>query len=293
MQNYISVNGSLPPTSVRSPTTDEPPRVIGYLGMNTRILPFLEQNAIYNAINFSIASEGPNGENDTALTSQINSFNCPSDGNVPSYAYKLKNGTGSQLIGYTSYPNNIGTIYSNNGGRLDGPAYAFGYPTYGPTVTLANLVDGTSNTAIFSEWVRGRNETRQFGLHQLYVTSTPPPKTSSTYLSPMTYLSACKASQTIFTVWSRKGEDWLTSHAGEGGPYSHLMTPNLNACLFAGDNENTNLRTLIGASSYHSGGVNVSFLDGSVHFVKSSISPVTWWAIATMAGNEVISASSL
>ena len=34
-------------------------------------------------------------------------------------------------------------------------------------------------------------------------------------------------------------------------------------------------------------------LDGSVKFVKNSINPQTWWAIATKAGGEVISADSL
>jgi hypothetical protein len=39
--------------------------------------------------------------------------------------------------------------------------------------------------------------------------------------------------------------------------------------------------------------VNVGFLDGSDRFIKNSISPQTWGAIATHAGGEVIDASSL
>jgi hypothetical protein len=38
--------------------------------------------------------------------------------------------------------------------------------------------------------------------------------------------------------------------------------------------------------------VNVAFMDGSVHFIKNSVSQQIWWAIATMAGGEVVSASS-
>lgn len=49
---------------------------------------------------------------------------------------------------------------------------------------------------------------------------------------------------------------------------------------------------MVGTSSYHPGGVNVGFLDGSVRFVKASVNPNTWWAIATKAGGEVIDASS-
>ena len=35
--------------------------------------------------------------------------------------------------------------------------------------------------------------------------------------------------------------------------------------------------------SNHPGGVNVAFADGSVHFVKSSVAPNTWWALGSRA----------
>jgi hypothetical protein len=33
-------------------------------------------------------------------------------------------------------------------------------------------------------------------------------------------------------------------------------------------------------------------LDGSVRFVKDTVAPATWWALATKAGGEVISSDS-
>ncbi len=45
----------------------------------------------------------------------------------------------------------------------------------------------------------------------------------------------------------------------------------------------------LSASSRHSGGVNTLFGDGSVHFVKDSVSPVTWRALGTIRGGEVVS----
>ena len=44
--------------------------------------------------------------------------------------------------------------------------------------------------------------------------------------------------------------------------------------------------------SRHPGGVNFLFADGSVHFLKDSINPATWRALATRAGAEVISSDS-
>lgn len=46
------------------------------------------------------------------------------------------------------------------------------------------------------------------------------------------------------------------------------------------------------ARSYHPGGVNALFGDGSVRFVKSTINGWTWRALGTVAGGEVISADS-
>jgi prepilin-type processing-associated H-X9-DG protein len=44
--------------------------------------------------------------------------------------------------------------------------------------------------------------------------------------------------------------------------------------------------------SRHPGGANMLFADGSVRFLKSSINPITWRALATRGLGEVISADS-
>jgi prepilin-type processing-associated H-X9-DG protein len=43
------------------------------------------------------------------------------------------------------------------------------------------------------------------------------------------------------------------------------------------------------ANSLHPGGVNVCFCDGSVHFIKNSVTLQTWWGLGTRNGGEVIS----
>jgi len=66
------------------------------------------------------------------------------------------------------------------------------------------------------------------------------------------------------------------------------MPPNANSCVY-GQPDNNPPQGALTASSRHSGGVNVLFCDGSVKFVKSTVSNGPWWAIGTMAGNEVVS----
>ena len=45
-------------------------------------------------------------------------------------------------------------------------------------------------------------------------------------------------------------------------------------------------------TSNHPGGVNVSFMDGSVRFIKNTVNLQSWWYLGTRAGGEVISADS-
>ena len=48
----------------------------------------------------------------------------------------------------------------------------------------------------------------------------------------------------------------------------------------------------LAASSKHPGGVNALFADGSVHFIKNTVNPVTWYGLGTIAGGEVISSDA-
>jgi prepilin-type N-terminal cleavage/methylation domain-containing protein/prepilin-type processing-associated H-X9-DG protein len=294
VQNYASAVGALPPTATTNPstTTNQP---TNNFGMKARILPFLEQDLMFNALNQGAIAEAGAGSlgafsNDTVVTSQIAAFLCPSDINVP-VGTRAVNSIARQ-VGYGSYPNNIGTIFRNNGGRLDGPAYHMGTPSQGGTLTLAKISDGLSNTALFSEWIRGRNlPNSNTGLSRVYDASIAFPSTNGS-VPLINYLKGCESSTTPYPAYDAKGPKWLNHNCAEGGGYSHIMTPNLQACFYQGDGSQAG-RTLVGASSRHGGGVNVCFLDGSVKFIKNSIAQATWWAIATRAGGEVIDAGSL
>ena len=53
-----------------------------------------------------------------------------------------------------------------------------------------------------------------------------------------------------------------------------------------------NTREFNAARSYHTGGVNVFFCDGSVKFIKDTINIPTWRALSTKDGGEIISADA-
>jgi prepilin-type N-terminal cleavage/methylation domain-containing protein/prepilin-type processing-associated H-X9-DG protein len=277
LMNYESANGALPPTSNNTTV----PAGVGQtndFSLKTRMLPSIEQPAMFNALNMSFTATTV--QNSTVHNLQLKTMLCPSDTNDP-----------GAPTSETNYPNNIGITRaipgSSTTGPLDGPAYKMGQAPENGTVTLASITDGTSNTVIFSEWVKGKNAgTQRPGLDQVYYVGSPevPGKT------PLQYQQSCQSSTTI--AYAQKGIDWLLDTCGKGGGYSHIMTPNKKACWYGtGDNGNTDT-TVVGASAYHSGGVNTCFLDGSVKFIKESVSNPTWWALATKAGGEVVDANS-
>ncbi|MGE3818758.1 MAG: DUF1559 domain-containing protein [Isosphaeraceae bacterium] len=274
--NYHDVNLALPPTSDYNNFPD--------MAMKPRLLPFMEQTAALNAVNYSLSMRDVS--NWTISVIKLSVFVCPSDPNQPA-ANSTLNGV-TAVGGSHSYPNNLGTFYRRAGGRLDGPAHQMSVPngSRGGLVTIASITDGTTNTAMFSEWVRGTGTSASpDGKHWVYRASIPENNT----LSLAQISAACQSATT--RAEARKGNLWLDHNTPRGGGYSHVNTPNKKGCWFA-DASASKFHTLVGASSFHPGGVNVSFLDGSVRFVKDTVSPTVWWAIATYNGGEIVSADS-
>jgi prepilin-type N-terminal cleavage/methylation domain-containing protein/prepilin-type processing-associated H-X9-DG protein len=283
--NYHDVNGAFPPTANNSSATATPD-----FAMKGKMLPFFEQTAAYNSLNNSFLYSDP--PNFTVRILQVTTFLCPSDTNVPNGTTTVGGMTGQP--GYHSYPNNIGTYARNNGNMFDGPAYEMG-ASFGGTVTIATVSDGTSNTVIFSEYIRGQDNANIDGPSQIYKDNVD----SASNPAPLPQLVAnCMAVPLVSQgnplgssdQW-QKGADWLNQNCGKGGGYSHVMYPNARACYFSSTNASKTY-TMVNASSFHPGGVNVAFLDGSVKFIKNSVNPPAWWAISTKAGGEVVSADS-
>jgi hypothetical protein len=243
--------------------------------MKARLLPHLEQTAAYNALNMSFTNGGADATNTTVRNLRISVFLCPSDDNEP-----------NTTTGNTNYPNNLGTTLYLNGNKFDGPAYLLGNSGYGPVMTVSRIRDGMSNTVIFSESVMGEDKGTKSvdGPNIVYENNIATTTASLTQIA-----QACAAATD--REWDQKGEVWLYHGTGYGGGYSHIMTPNKKACWY-GTNGAPVVVTIIAASSFHPGGVNVGLLDGTVRFIKDSIAPNAWWAISTYNGKEVVSADS-
>ncbi len=287
VQNYEASQGALAPTGLSpNPGTAE---TDAHFSMKLRLLPFFEQQALYDSCNIYMSSYVDAGRmwNWTVGHTRVAALSCPSDSNA---------GWDDQVA--ASYANNLGRNRYYNGWATDGPSYWLGTDGgLNKVVTLSSIADGTSNTAIFSEVLKGTGNSigtgSKDGRHMLYRADSLGIRDFADQANNNFLLfQACRNRGTIRT-WDYKGERWIQGDAARGGGYHHIATPNQKSCALDGNTgPNRNADSIISASSNHAGGVNVLLLDGSVRFIKDSIDYQSWLALGTRAGGEVISSDA-
>jgi prepilin-type N-terminal cleavage/methylation domain len=251
--------------------------------------PFLEQASVYNTMDLRQPLYDPSSHqfttaNREAVGTTIKTFLCPSDSqqqatasaygvtNPGSTNYAFCAGTGEA---YGSAP--LGSLWNTNGPFMAGKKFS-----------LSAITDGTSNTVMLSESTLGTG---------IEGTSTDPKdyRTNYAYAGSVTTLteSAC-ASALQWNMDYRHGYSWTTGEY-RCASYNHFYVPNAKNYDCIANNSDYSSQTggtpfgLRAARSWHTGGVNVALLDGSVHFVSDSVALSTWRAYATRSGGEAVS----
>lgn len=147
-------------------------------------------------------------------------------------------------------------------------------------VRMIQITDGTSNTAIFSEHLRGGGiANSRTAMFMMMNQST----LDDTYMmcNNLDPLTATPLSYSQGASWCM-GEMCCTL-------YNHVSTPNTYTCAgmgFGGSMKNMSMS--VPATSAHAGGVNVLRGDGSVRFISDGIDLATWRALGTRQGGEEI-----
>jgi prepilin-type N-terminal cleavage/methylation domain-containing protein/prepilin-type processing-associated H-X9-DG protein len=262
------------------------------------LLPQIEGGALYNAINFNFGVDTNTAVtayqvNSTVINSQVKGFLCPSDPNAGG-TYKNSN----NYYGSTGTTTNL-----TNAGP--GATSLAAYPTtgmFGMQVCYGfrHCTDGTSNTVAVCEASVGNSaqgaKTKDSGITNL--TSFPAgavlQDASTNLAATQQGLQACSAawqSGTGGSVSSVRGMVWSQGVMAYT-LFNTVATPNSAGWSFCGNANTAGFTNYSEADSYHSGGVNTLMTDGSVRFVKSSISLMTWCALGTKGNGEVISSDS-
>jgi prepilin-type N-terminal cleavage/methylation domain-containing protein/prepilin-type processing-associated H-X9-DG protein len=311
MHNYHDQMGAFPPGGM---TQNGNPwgATASYLSWRAMILPQMEQGNAYNAVNVNI-NTWASGSNPAAMyTAWVTVFNvwlCPSDpnnkgglrpatgsdGQYPAGNPPINPATGQSatVVPVSNYAGSFGDNYA--GGPLNGglPWETFQCPTSGIPITtrrigwdgfwgttydcafnvgggtlrgffdyrtlqytrMADITDGTSNTIMVGEMLPDRAADSNFwhGNGACAGTTVPLGWNSNTFPSAA---ANCNA-------------QWQNSTAPLGCRYSAAAK---------------------GFVSWHPGGAMFAMGDGSVKFLKQTISLYTYNALGSKAGGEAISA---
>jgi prepilin-type processing-associated H-X9-DG protein len=275
MQNYASAHDCLPP---------------GWKGCCwgtwlIYVMPYIEQQALYNAWNFSGNNswapwnvfDAPfrygGDANLTVSSTRVSIFNCPSDGGNTNLV-----GGPAWPVTSQNYVVNFGNTSATQDTSLDGviflgaPFSDIGSPitaiygsstspaSIGHIVRLSSITDGLSNTMITSEVIVGQGFDLR-GFSWWFEGAA-----FEGYLAPNSKLA-----------------DLMQSEVYCNYPYQNNPPCTAAPSIVAISNA---------ARSRHPGGVNIGLADGSVRYLKDSVNLATWRALSTTQGGEVISADA-
>jgi prepilin-type N-terminal cleavage/methylation domain-containing protein/prepilin-type processing-associated H-X9-DG protein len=278
MHNYHSAHGCLAP-GIKGAV---------YGTWKVFILPYVEQQALYNAWNFlgnNLQSGGPYDTilryggacNTTVSYSYVEAYICPTDPNgksptspgspITSQNYVVNMGntdidqtTPYQGVTFRGAPfDDIGAPYPQQTPTQNAGAGGLMSVINGVT-GFHQITDGLSNTLMTSELIVGQGgDLRGYGWW---------------------------ANGALFTAWftpNTSSPDYMPS-AGYCKTTPATNPPCVGQTATSG--------IIVSARSFHSGGVNAGMCDGSVRWIKNAISLPTWRALSTISGGEIISADS-
>jgi prepilin-type N-terminal cleavage/methylation domain-containing protein/prepilin-type processing-associated H-X9-DG protein len=318
MHNYHSAVGCFPPGGTNaSGLNGQVQQGWGCWSAQSMMLPYMEQQNIYNSLNFNIVCQGVGSGDDACQTTgtmrSIAAFLCPSS-NV-STIMQYSSATLTYMVPGNNYFVSVGSGMNQYGNSpyaelTVGSAAPNGlFQVFGPPIGIQSVTDGTSNTIAMGEWLIGDNS-NMYTIPTdtiMYGTTLPAGASpgSSLLLMPAggagfnAWLKACAAQGAAQVAagqyYNSLGQDWcegLFEHTvgtilvGPNPPY-----PNCAADMFGlGDSDDD--YGYFGMSSRHPGGANVLMGDGSVRFLKNSVGQLTLWSLGSRAQGEVISADA-
>jgi prepilin-type processing-associated H-X9-DG protein len=261
----------------------------GWCGFSTHVmlLPYLDQGPLYNRLNFMInccsystqypspAQGGPNmpaGTNDGVLDNvRLPIFLCPSDPGT------------NRFVAANNYAGSMGPGFCWSTWTGDNRANNVGVFVVCKNVSIASILDGTSNTIGVGEILTGSNGATVprsgdwffdgVGSDSWSPLSFPSLATVQGWAAP------CIAGTNGKNNWAA-GAQWF-----KGSPgitlFNELLPPNspIPNCSDHCNGCDADGASLIASRSMHTGGVQVLMMDGSVRFVSDAINYTTWQAL--------------
>jgi prepilin-type processing-associated H-X9-DG protein len=212
------------------------------------VLPYLEQENTIRGYTFTTSTTYVTHK--LLLRTAISTFMCPSD--IPGREGRIDKENNSDAIGFAR--SNVVACFGSDGNMWETSSVKKAIFNIDIARSIAQIKDGTSNTAMISEVIAGPEGTGDargqwwydLGCH--YEHRYSPNSNADTVCN---YADLCVATK----VPCQFGGSWGEMH--------------------------------VAASSMHPGGVNLGFADGNVTFISQNINLTTWQALASIDGGEI------
>lgn len=209
------------------------------------ILPYIEQNSLYGTLDLKLHpfGTGSNAANIAACAVPLTAFRCPSDIAPLTKASNSANANGTAALAITSYCGVLGS-FDGQWCQRSGTTNVVGVRNHGLLVVnssrrIGEVTDGTSNVFAVGEVSYRVLNAAGDGSDRQYI---------------------------LGNVTTAGGPNCSNNGANNNGPHLHLRATRhkLNGPLATGTKHKA-------FHSYHTGGGQFAFVDGSIHFISDSI----------------------
>jgi type II secretory pathway pseudopilin PulG len=257
----------------------------GYYSHHSRLLPYLGESNLFNAINYSVGACPPdtpflaisltpeekaiNGINVTASGTLLEVFLCPSD-------TRQSFGAGTNYRGNTG----IGVYFQPD---AEHPDSGNGMLPEVLLISMSHVRDGASHTGAFSERLRGSEQPGRSSPHRDSFILGGFVRTGDDLIIGCRIASAAPDRNSAAFV---AGGRWWFWTGRERTLYTHTQPPNGQTpdCTYGGQWTSAGMIT---ARSAHPGGVNLLMGDGSTRFASDGIDALVWRAFGTRSGGDL------
>lgn len=320
IHSYLATQGAFPLNTVAPGVHGGGDRCgAGLLSWRAMILPYMEQQPIYEWINLDVTtgsrcnvgdpdlwlasyiwieSTHPNA---TAATTVISTFLCPSDGWMNETRMGSANPANDNYAANFGWPPNVTGLEGERGGGITIPyngviSIASPDPAkpapWHPrqSVVERDITDGLSHTAMVAERIIARSNFPISGTiptdRRQHVVHNPDHWDLTPQTLPQLVKGCAKHFKTPdYNFGATFGQAWISGSPVAGAGYMHVMPPNAQSCVnYQGHLQGDWFLT---GSSEHPGGLNVLLADGHVGWFDNSLDVAVWWRLGSRNGGEV------
>ncbi len=287
--NYESANSSYPMGNITQSWFDDPNCggiFYGHTAMSY-ILPYIEEVNQWNAINYSLPYN--TFAQTTGFYNKVSSYLCPSDTSAATLppvfiataqtSYAPVRGIRENIFWTQAGPNASNRCGANDSEGLFGANISY---------RIAEVTDGTSNTMMFGETSRFKEEegsSSHFSFWNVAAAWVGPPWTAAnpTWPGDVRITGGAFVVPVLNSPPVTNGGPACQENVAAPHSLNWSLPPNNPPCLYLGQ---------WGFRSRHPGGANFGFADGSVKFIKNSVNYLVYRTLGTRNGGEVISSDA-